>query len=122
MSQIAILLIFSMLFWVFGVPMTVNRAHAAYMSQVSDELSDSAPNHPATHLIHFTTATSTFAGQTIQIQIDGKSQGTANLASTGGRQAQQAVFTMSGLAAGTHTISVVDQGPGPVAVDAIVAQ
>jgi alpha-L-fucosidase len=59
---------------------------------------------------------------TIQIKIDGQSQGTANLSATGARQAQQAVFTMSGLTAGSHTISVVDQGPGPVAVDAIVAQ
>ena len=41
---------------------------------------------------------------------------------TGARQAQQAVFTVSGLAAGTHTISVVNQGPGSVSIDAIVAQ
>jgi hypothetical protein len=59
---------------------------------------------------------------TIQIQIDGQSQGAANLSTTGARQPQQAVFTLSGLAAGNHTISIVNQGPGPVAVDAIVAQ
>ena len=59
---------------------------------------------------------------TIQIQIDGQAQGTASLSTTGARQPQQAVFTMSGLAAGNHTISIVNQGPGPVAVDAIVAR
>ncbi|HVZ86511.1 MAG TPA: alpha-L-fucosidase [Polyangia bacterium] len=59
---------------------------------------------------------------TIQVQIDGQSQGTANLSVNGARQAQQAVFTMSGLVAGDHTISIVNQGPGPVAIDAIVVQ
>jgi alpha-L-fucosidase 2 len=59
---------------------------------------------------------------TIQIQIDGQAQATASLSTTGARQPQQAVFTMSGLPAGNHTISIVNQGPGPVAVDAIVAR
>jgi alpha-L-fucosidase len=57
---------------------------------------------------------------TIQIQIDGKSQGTADLSTTGARQPQQAVATVTGLTAGNHTISIVNNGPGPVAVDAIV--
>jgi|GEM_PF-246003 len=70
MSQIAILLIFSMLFWALGVPTFLTKAHAAYMSQISDELSDSHPGGFARHLINFTTSTSTFAGQTIVIQLD----------------------------------------------------
>ncbi len=57
---------------------------------------------------------------TIEIQIDGQSQGTANLSTTGARQPQQAVSTVTGLTAGSHTISIVDRGPGTVAVDAIV--
>ena len=56
----------------------------------------------------------------IEVQIDGQSQGTADLSTTGTRQPQQAVFTASGLAAGSHTISIVNRGPGSVAVDAIV--
>jgi alpha-L-fucosidase len=56
----------------------------------------------------------------IEIQIDGQSDGTADLSTTGARQPQQNVFAMSGLASGNHTISIVNRGPGPVAVDAIV--
>src|SRR4051812_35511779 len=69
-SQVAILLIFAVLFWAFGMPTLLNRAQAAYMSQISDELSDSAPGHLATHLVRFVTSTSTFSGQTIKIQLD----------------------------------------------------
>jgi Carbohydrate esterase 2 N-terminal len=56
----------------------------------------------------------------IEIQIDGQSEGTEDLSTTGSRQPQQNVFTLSGLASGNHTISIVNRGPGPVAVDAIV--
>jgi alpha-L-fucosidase len=56
----------------------------------------------------------------IEIQLDGQSEGTADLSATGSRQPQQNVFTMGGLASGNHTISIVNRGPGPVAVDAIV--
>jgi alpha-L-fucosidase len=56
----------------------------------------------------------------IEIQIDGQSQGTADLSTTGARQPQQAVFAMTGLTASSHTLSIVNRGPGAVAVDAIV--
>ena len=56
----------------------------------------------------------------IDVQIDGQSQGTADLSTTGARQPQQAVFTATGLSAGSHGISIVNRGPGSVAVDAIV--
>ena len=56
----------------------------------------------------------------IEIQIDGQSQGTTDLSTTGARQPQQAVFTMTGLSAGSHSIGIVNRGPGSVAVDAIV--
>jgi len=58
----------------------------------------------------------------IEVQIDGQSQGTADLSTTGARQAQQAVLAVTGLSAGNHTISIVNRGPGSVAVDAIVVQ
>jgi len=58
----------------------------------------------------------------IEIQIDGQSKGTADLSATGARQAQQAVSTVTGLAAGSHTVAIVNRGPGAVAVDAIVVQ
>ena len=80
-----------------------------------------------------TTWTSTFTGSAvtvyapkqsgagkIEVQIDGQSQGTADLSTTGARQPQQAVSSVTGLSAGTHTISIVNRGPGSVAVDAIV--
>jgi alpha-L-fucosidase len=56
----------------------------------------------------------------IEVQIDGQSQGTADLSATGARQPQQAVFAATGLSAGSHTVSIVNRGPGSVAVDAIV--
>ena len=56
----------------------------------------------------------------IEIQIDGQSRATADLSTTGTRQAQQVVCEVSGLTTGKHTINIVNRGPGPVAVDAIV--
>ncbi len=58
----------------------------------------------------------------IEVQVDGQSQGMADLSATGARQPQQAVATVTGLAAGNHTLSLVNRGPGTVAVDAIVVQ
>lgn len=58
----------------------------------------------------------------IEVQVDGQSQGTADLSTTGARQPQQAVSTVTGLAAGNHTLSIINRGPGTVAVDAIVVQ
>ncbi len=58
----------------------------------------------------------------IEIQVDGQSQGMADLSTTGARQPQQAVSQLMGLTAGNHSISIVNRGPGAVAVDAIVAR
>ena len=58
----------------------------------------------------------------IEIQIDGQTNATVALSTTGARQAQQAVSTVTGLAAGNHTISIINRGPGAVAVDAIVVK
>jgi len=58
----------------------------------------------------------------IEIQIDAQTKATVDLAASGARQAQQLVSTLTGLDAGQHTISIINAGPGPVAVDAIVAR
>jgi alpha-L-fucosidase len=58
----------------------------------------------------------------IEIQIDGQSRATADLSTTGARQAQQVVCEVTGLTAGKHAINLVNRGPGPVAVDALVAR
>jgi alpha-L-fucosidase len=58
----------------------------------------------------------------IEIQIDGQTSATVDLSTTGTRQPQQLVSDVTGLTSGKHTISIVNRGPGSVAVDAIVAQ
>jgi len=58
----------------------------------------------------------------IEIQIDGQTRATADLSTTGTRQAQQVVCEVTGLTSGKHTINIVNRGPGPVAVDAMVVR
>jgi alpha-L-fucosidase len=58
----------------------------------------------------------------IEVQIDGQSRSTADLSTTGARQAQQVVCEVSGLTPGKHAISIIHRGPGPVAVDALIAR
>ena len=58
----------------------------------------------------------------IEVQVDGQTRATVNLSTTGARQPQQLVSEVTGLPSGTHAISIVNRGPGPVAVDAIVAR
>ena len=57
----------------------------------------------------------------IEIQVDGETRATADLSTAGTRLAQQVVCEVTGLTPGKHAISIVNRGPGPVAVDAIVA-
>jgi hypothetical protein len=47
---------------------------------------------------------------------------TADLSTTGSRQAQQTVCEVTGLTSGKHTITIVNRGPGPVSVDALVVR
>jgi hypothetical protein len=58
----------------------------------------------------------------IEIQIDGQVRATADLSTTGVRLPQQLVSEVTGLGSGLHTISIVNRGSGPVAVDAIVVK
>ena len=56
----------------------------------------------------------------IEVQIDGQTRATADLSTTGARQAQQGVCEVTGLTPGKHAIAIINRGPGPVAVDALV--
>lgn len=58
----------------------------------------------------------------LEVQIDGQTRATADLSTAGGRLAQQLVAQASGLTSGNHTIRIINRGPGPVAVDAIVVR
>ena len=58
----------------------------------------------------------------IEIQIDGQTRATADLSTTGARQAQQTVCEVTGLTPGKHTIAIINRGPGPVAVDALIVR
>ena len=58
----------------------------------------------------------------IEIQIDGRSRATADLSTPGARLAQQVVFAATSLTAGKHVLKIVNRGPGPVAVDALIAR
>jgi alpha-L-fucosidase len=56
----------------------------------------------------------------IEIQIDGKTHALADLSTAAARQSQQKVGEVTGLPPGKHVIHLINRGPGPVAVDAIV--
>ena len=58
----------------------------------------------------------------IEVQIDGQIRTTADLSAQGARQARQKVCEVSGLTPGKHAIAIVNRGPGPVAVDAIIVK
>ena len=56
----------------------------------------------------------------IEIEIDGQTRATADLSTVGDRLPQQKVCEVTGLSKGTHVINIINRGPGPVAIDAIV--
>lgn len=69
-GQVAFVLILAVLFWATNVPLFFNTAKAAQLTLVKDTLSDSDLGVLSTHVVQFTTATSTLAGQSIKIQFD----------------------------------------------------
>lgn len=69
-SQVAFVLIVSMLIWATGMPLFLNKAEAGALTLVKDTLTDSDIGVISGHAISFTNATSTIAGQTIKIQFD----------------------------------------------------
>jgi len=58
----------------------------------------------------------------MEILIDGHSRLIADLATTGPRQARQVVAEVKGLSSGSHVIKIINRGPGPVAVDALMVR
>jgi alpha-L-fucosidase len=58
----------------------------------------------------------------IEIQIDGQTRATADLSTTGARHAQQTVCELTGLTRSKHAIAIINRGPGPVAVDALIVR
>lgn len=58
----------------------------------------------------------------IEVKIDGKTHATADLSTNGARVAQQVVCEITGLSHGKHVIQIINQGPGPVAIDALIVR
>ena len=58
----------------------------------------------------------------IEVAIDGQGRATADLSTTGDRLPQQKVCEVTGLSNGKHVIKIINRGPGPVALDAIVSR
>ena len=58
----------------------------------------------------------------IEVQIDGKSLGKTDLSANGIHKPQQIVFNKNDLTPGKHVINIINCGPGPVAVDAIIVR
>lgn len=69
-AQVALVLAIAVLLWATGAPMFLDHAKAANLSSVSDTLTNSNNNGWSGHTIQYTDATSTTAGQTINIQLD----------------------------------------------------
>lgn len=57
-----------------------------------------------------------------EVNIDGRTHATVDLSTTGPRLAQQSVCEITGLTPGKHSVAIVNRGPGPVAVDALVVR
>ena len=58
----------------------------------------------------------------IEVRIDGKVRAKVDLSALGNRQPQQMVFKVTDLTPDRHLIEIVNCGPGPVAVDAIIVE
>ena len=69
-GQIASVLVLAVLFWATNVPLFFSTAKAAQLTLVKDTLTDSDLGVLTKHVIAWTTATSTIAGQTIKITLD----------------------------------------------------
>ena len=56
----------------------------------------------------------------VEIQIDGTIHPSIDLSTQGTLQAQQNVYEVTALTPGQHNIKIVNRGPGPVALDALI--
>ena len=57
----------------------------------------------------------------MEIVIDGQRQAMVNL-SAGEAPPQQQVFKSRHLSSGRHTIEIINEGKGPVAIDAVIVE
>ncbi len=69
-AKILLVLGIAVLLWATGAPLFLDHAKAANLSSVSDTLTNSNNSTWSGHTIQYTDATSTVAGQTINIQLD----------------------------------------------------
>ena len=69
-TQVAALLMLAILMWATGMPVFLNYANAAQLTNVSDTLSDSDLSALSSHTLSFTTATTIAAGETLEITFD----------------------------------------------------
>jgi alpha-L-fucosidase len=58
----------------------------------------------------------------IEVKIDGRTRAKVDLSTTGTRQAQMIVYKVTDLTKAKHVISIINSGPGPVAIDGLVIQ
>ena len=58
----------------------------------------------------------------MEIIIDGQRQAMVNLSAGEARQPQQQVFKSRHLSSGRHTIEIINEGKGPVAIDAVIVE
>jgi hypothetical protein len=58
----------------------------------------------------------------IEVQIDGQTRARASLSTAGVRKPQQVICKVTRLTHGKHSIAVVNKGPGPVAIDALIVE
>ena len=58
----------------------------------------------------------------IEVKIDGRPRATADLSTSGPRLAQQRVCEVADLSDVKHSISIINRGLGPVAIDALIVE
>jgi hypothetical protein len=56
----------------------------------------------------------------MEVQTDGQTRAMADLSTSGLRLTQQTVCEVAGLTPGKHSIAIINRGPSPVAVDALL--
>lgn len=69
-NSLALALVITLFAWTIGYSLSVDRAWADSLSNISDTISDSNLGAYATHTIQYTNATNTTTGQTIRITFD----------------------------------------------------
>jgi len=58
----------------------------------------------------------------LEVQIDGQTRASSDLSTDGPRQARQIACEITGMTPGRHSLSIINLGPGHVAIDALVVK